>query len=182
MRYQSYQRKIEELFQSLQWGYWTPLSIMARLSEEIGEVAREINHLHGDKRKRWNEPEGDVVEEIGDVLYTLVCFANANGYNLDRAYWIGTLQTHASRNHSPLSLHARLHACAGQLIEEVDVRYGANNTSQLLSILTVEIKLGNAIRALESLCERLECTMDDAFNASVHKVSVRDRERFLIET
>ncbi|KKU97403.1 MAG: putative pyrophosphatase [Candidatus Wolfebacteria bacterium GW2011_GWE1_48_7] len=64
MRYQSYQRKIEELFQSLQWGYWTPLSIMARLSEEIGEVAREINHLHGDKRKRWNEPEGDVVEEI----------------------------------------------------------------------------------------------------------------------
>lgn len=178
MQYQSYQRAIEELFQSLRWGYWTPLSIMARLSEEIGEVAREVNHLYGDKKKRSSESDGDVEEEIGDVLYTLVCFANANGYDLDRAHWIGTLRVYTSRDRSPLSLHAKLHAHTGYLVEEVDAQYGVDDTSRRFSILSVEVRMGNVLRALEALCERLGCTMDGAFNKSLRKVSVRDKERF----
>jgi len=58
---------------------------LARLQEECGEFAREVNHLYGDKPKKSNEKRGDIEEEIGDIIYTLICFANKHKIDLDRA-------------------------------------------------------------------------------------------------
>lgn len=41
-------------------GYWPPLSNLARLVEEVGELSRELNHRFGDKPKKPNEPEQDL--------------------------------------------------------------------------------------------------------------------------
>jgi NTP pyrophosphatase (non-canonical NTP hydrolase) len=54
--------------------------------EEVGELARLINHLNGTKPKKPDEPAQDLEEEVGDILYTLACFANANDLDLDRAF------------------------------------------------------------------------------------------------
>jgi len=67
------------------WPYWTPHEILARLVEETGELARLVNHIWGPKKKKATEAEQDLEEEIGDILYTLVCFANANNISLDGA-------------------------------------------------------------------------------------------------
>lgn len=66
-------------------GYWPPLANLARLVEEVGELAREINHRHGPKRKRAEEPETDLALEMGDVLFVLLALANEQGVDLDDA-------------------------------------------------------------------------------------------------
>lgn len=81
----SYQEELDLWFKEKGWQYWSPLSILARLFEECGEFARLVNHLFGDKPKRSDEKTQELEEEIGDIIYTLICFANSNGINLDEA-------------------------------------------------------------------------------------------------
>lgn len=66
-------------------GYWPPLSNLARLVEEVGELSRELNHRFGDKRKKPNETEQDLMLEIGDVLFVLIVLANERQIDLGEA-------------------------------------------------------------------------------------------------
>ena len=77
-----YQKQIDEVIKN-QGGYWQPLSILARVTEEVGEVARILNHLHGDKPKKHTEAMQELGEEIADVMYALIALANREGVNLD---------------------------------------------------------------------------------------------------
>jgi NTP pyrophosphatase (non-canonical NTP hydrolase) len=80
-----YQKELDEWFKKAKWPYWTPHEILVRLMEETGELARIVNHLYGPKKKKDTEKEQDVEEEIGDIIYTLICYANANGISLDKS-------------------------------------------------------------------------------------------------
>ncbi|MDP3958345.1 MAG: nucleotide pyrophosphohydrolase [bacterium] len=80
-----YQEELDKWFKENNWKYWSPLSILARLMEECGEFARLVNHLYGDKPKRNDEKGQELEEEIGDILYTVICFANSNNIDLDEA-------------------------------------------------------------------------------------------------
>ncbi len=66
--------------------YWPPLAMLARLTEETGEVAREINHLYGPKKKKAGEPEGSIGQEYADVLFTICCMANSQGIDLQEEW------------------------------------------------------------------------------------------------
>lgn len=79
------QRELDKWFKKKSWDYWTPHEIMVRLMEETGELARLINHLYGPKKKKSSEAEQDMIEEVGDILYTLICLANSQGFDLDEA-------------------------------------------------------------------------------------------------
>lgn len=59
---------------------------MARLSEEVGELAREINHLYGEKPKKKTEEKRTIEEEIGDIIFVLTCFANSLDLDLSKAF------------------------------------------------------------------------------------------------
>ena len=80
-----YQKELDKFFKKNGWQYWPPLSILARLFEESGEFARLVNHLYGDKKKKENEATQDLEEEMGDIIFTLICFANSKGLDLDKA-------------------------------------------------------------------------------------------------
>jgi NTP pyrophosphatase (non-canonical NTP hydrolase) len=82
---EKYQKELDEFFKKNGWPYWSPLAILARLFEEGGEFARLVNHLYGDKRKKDTEKEQELEGEMGDILYTLICFANSTGIDLDKA-------------------------------------------------------------------------------------------------
>lgn len=82
---EKYQKELDNWFKKARWPYWNQYEILARLIEEVGELARLVNHLYGPKKKKANEKEQNVEEEIGDIIYTLICYANANNINLDRA-------------------------------------------------------------------------------------------------
>jgi len=59
---------------------------MARLSEETGELAREVNHYYGEKPKKPTEEEKTVEEELGDILFVLSCIANSLNIDLSEAF------------------------------------------------------------------------------------------------
>lgn len=67
-------------------GYFAPLSNLARLTEEVGELAREINHRFGEKRKKPGEPEGSMAMELADILFVVICIANSQDIDLDAAF------------------------------------------------------------------------------------------------
>jgi NTP pyrophosphatase (non-canonical NTP hydrolase) len=80
-----YQKEVDAWFKAKGWDYWEPLAITARLYEEGGEFARLVNHVYGPKKKKLDEKVQDMEEEIGDIIYTLICFANSHGMSLDEA-------------------------------------------------------------------------------------------------
>ncbi len=66
-------------------GYWPPLSNLARLIEEVGELARELNASHGHKPRKAGEATTDLALELGDILFVLIALANERGIDLDDA-------------------------------------------------------------------------------------------------
>lgn len=70
-----------------QWeeGYFSPLSNLARLTEEVGEFARVINERSGDKPADDPPDQGRVVDELGDILFVVVCLANTFDVDLEAA-------------------------------------------------------------------------------------------------
>lgn len=67
-------------------GYWPPLTNLARLIEEVGELARELNHRFGHKTKKPDEPEQDLALELGDIMFVLMVIANEQKIDLDDAF------------------------------------------------------------------------------------------------
>ena len=81
------QQEIDHLItEEWQSYYWTPLANLARLTEEVGELAREINHHYGEKPKKASEEDGNIATEMGDILYALAVLANALNIDLDTAF------------------------------------------------------------------------------------------------
>lgn len=76
------QRRVDEWITSFEEGYWPPLVNLARLTEEVGELARELNHRYGPKRKKPDESEADLALELADVLFVLLVLANEQGIDL----------------------------------------------------------------------------------------------------
>ncbi len=81
-----YQKQVDDWVQQFDTPYWPALEKMARLSEEVGEVAREINHLYGNKKKKDSEDKKELADELIDVLFTLICIANDEDINLEKAW------------------------------------------------------------------------------------------------
>ncbi|MFW9771475.1 MAG: MazG nucleotide pyrophosphohydrolase domain-containing protein [Candidatus Heimdallarchaeota archaeon] len=57
-------------------GYWPPLAMLTAIIEELGELAREINSCEGFKPKKMKEKDSNLGEELGDLLFSLICIAN----------------------------------------------------------------------------------------------------------
>ena len=79
------QRTVDDWMRSQGWGYWHPLAQLARMAEELGEVARLVNHLYGEKPKKVDEAEQDLGLELADLLYTMICLANSQNIDLQEA-------------------------------------------------------------------------------------------------
>ena len=80
------QRRVDAWVGQYEEGYFDPLTNIARLTEEVGELAREVNHRFGQKTKKPDEPEGDMAMEMADILFVLICMANREGIDLQAAF------------------------------------------------------------------------------------------------
>ncbi|AQS59795.1 nucleotide pyrophosphohydrolase [Desulforamulus ferrireducens] len=80
------QKEVDDWIGQFEEGYWHPLSMLARLTEEVGELAREVNHQYGQKPKKQEEPEGNLALELADILFIIGCFANSMNIDLDKAF------------------------------------------------------------------------------------------------
>ncbi|MBX0356238.1 nucleotide pyrophosphohydrolase [Halobacillus sp. Nhm2S1] len=80
------QKRVDDYISQFKEGYFSPLSLQARLTEEVGEMAREINHRYGEKPKKSTEVDKALEEELGDVIFVLTCFANSLDIDLSDAF------------------------------------------------------------------------------------------------
>jgi len=80
------QRRVDAWIAQFEEGYFHPLTNMTRLSEEVGELAREVNHRFGQKTKKRDEPDGDMAMEMADIVFVLICMANREGIDLQEAF------------------------------------------------------------------------------------------------
>ena len=80
------QDRVDRWVGQFEEGYFHPLTNIARLSEEVGELAREVNHRFGQKTKKKDEAEGDMAMEMADILFVLICMANREGIDLQEAF------------------------------------------------------------------------------------------------
>ncbi|MEC0373267.1 nucleotide pyrophosphohydrolase [Paenibacillus chibensis] len=80
------QREVDRYISQFKEGYFSPLSMLARMSEEVGELAREVNHSFGEKPKKASEEDNSIELELGDILFITICFANSLGIDLAEAH------------------------------------------------------------------------------------------------
>jgi len=76
-----FQQQIEEWILN-HGGYWPPLSMLGAIIEEVGELAKEINHLEGFKPKKSDDL--NIGEELADVIFATICVANYYKVNMNR--------------------------------------------------------------------------------------------------
>jgi len=80
------QKQVDAWVNQYKIGYFKPLEILARLTEETGELARELNHRFGPKKKKSSEQTKEIEDEIGDIIFTLACLSNSLGLDMDRGF------------------------------------------------------------------------------------------------
>jgi NTP pyrophosphatase (non-canonical NTP hydrolase) len=80
------QKEVDQFIGQFKEGYFSPLAMLARMSEEVGELAREVNHYYGEKPKKSSEETKSMEQEMGDILFVLICFANSLHIDLEEAF------------------------------------------------------------------------------------------------
>ena len=76
------QKKVDDIIQHY-GGYWEPLSMLARLTEEVGELSRAMNIKYGGKKSKFAGDGNELSEEIADVVFTILALANTTKINAD---------------------------------------------------------------------------------------------------
>ena len=79
------QQRVDAWIGQFEEGYWPPLANLARLVEEVGELARLMNHRFGPKKKKAAEAEQELAEELADVLFVILVLANEQKIDLSDA-------------------------------------------------------------------------------------------------
>ena len=80
------QQRVDAWISQYEAGYFHPLTNICRLTEEVGELAREVNHRFGQKTKKPDEADGDMAMEMADIMFVLICMANREGIDLQEAF------------------------------------------------------------------------------------------------
>ena len=86
MSFKPVQAEVDGWISQFEEGYFAPLPMLARLTEEVGELARVLMHQYGEKKPKPGEDAGDVGDEIADAMFVLVCLANSLHIDLDEKF------------------------------------------------------------------------------------------------
>ena len=85
MTLQQAQQQVDNWIKQYGVRYFSELTNMAMLTEEVGEVARIIARRYGEQSEKESDKKKDLGDEMADVLFVLICLANQTGVNLEEA-------------------------------------------------------------------------------------------------
>ena len=80
-----YQKLVDEWINTLGVRYFSELTNLGILMEEVGEVARIMTRTYGDQSFKPGDDSSDLADELADVLFVVCCLANQTGVDLTRA-------------------------------------------------------------------------------------------------
>lgn len=80
------QKQVDEWIKTIGVRYFSELTNMAILTEEVGELARIMARTYGDQSFKKSDMDRNLADEMADVLWVLICMANQTGVNLTEAF------------------------------------------------------------------------------------------------
>ena len=80
------QKQVDEWIKTIGVRYFSELTNMAVLTEEVGELARIMARKYGDQSFKKSDEEYNLADEMADVLWVLICLANQTGVDLNDAF------------------------------------------------------------------------------------------------
>ena len=86
MSIQEAQQQVDQWIKTTGVRYFSELTNMAMLTEEVGEVARIIARRYGEQSEKASDANKDLGDEMADVLWVLICLANQTGIDLSEAF------------------------------------------------------------------------------------------------
>jgi NTP pyrophosphatase (non-canonical NTP hydrolase) len=86
MSLQEAQQQVDQWIKSTGVRYFSELTNMAMLTEEVGEVARIMARRYGEQSEKESDKDKDLADEMADVLWVLICLANQTGVDLTEAF------------------------------------------------------------------------------------------------
>ena len=85
MTLQQAQQQVDDWIKTVGVRYFSELTNMAILTEEVGELARIMARTYGDQSFKKTDLDKNLADEMADVLWVLICLANQTGVNLTDA-------------------------------------------------------------------------------------------------
>ena len=85
MTIQEAQQQVDGWIKTVGVRYFSELTNMAILTEEVGELARIMARTYGDQSFKKSDLDKNLADEMADVLWVLICLANQTGVNLTEA-------------------------------------------------------------------------------------------------
>lgn len=79
------QKDVDQWIRTIGVRYFSEMTNLAQLVEEVGEVARVINRTYGEQSFKDSDRKVELADELADVLFVLVCLANQTGVDLGAA-------------------------------------------------------------------------------------------------
>jgi NTP pyrophosphatase (non-canonical NTP hydrolase) len=80
------QKQVDEWIKTYGVRYFSELTNMVILTEEVGELARVIARTFGEQSFKKSVEKANLADEMADVLWVLICLANQTGVNLTEAF------------------------------------------------------------------------------------------------
>jgi NTP pyrophosphatase (non-canonical NTP hydrolase) len=80
------QQQVDQWIKTIGVRYFSELTNMAILTEEVGELARIMARTYGDQSFKKTDLENNLADEMADVLWVLICIANQTGVDLTDAF------------------------------------------------------------------------------------------------
>ena len=85
MTIKDFQKQVDDWIKQYGVRYFSELTNMAMLTEEVGEVARIIARRYGEQSEKESDKNKDLGDELADVMFVLICLANQTGIDLEEA-------------------------------------------------------------------------------------------------
>ena len=80
------QQQVDQWIKTIGVRYFSELTNMAILTEEVGELARIMARKYGDQSFKKSDEKYEMADEMADVLWVLICLANQTGVDLNEAF------------------------------------------------------------------------------------------------
>ena len=87
MEIKNLQKEVDNWIKEHGVRYFDPLTNLAQLTEEVGEVARIISRKYGEQSEKKSDKKKDLAEELSDVLFVIICLANQTNCDLEKAFF-----------------------------------------------------------------------------------------------
>jgi len=95
------QAKVDQWIKEIGVRYFSELTNLAQLMEEVGEVARLMSRTYGEQSCKEEEATLELSDELADVLFVLICIANQTGVDLTEAFSAKLTEENETRSRSP---------------------------------------------------------------------------------